>query len=127
MIRFLSFCGRHGRVCLVGGLVMGIALPDLALAMRPRIAPMVVLLLFLAVLRLGPEGIRAGLHGIRGAIGAVLVFQMVAPLMAVAGFAALGWLGQASKAPIGMTISRPDPDGKEAVPVRRLFQRPALS
>lgn len=93
MIRFLGFCARHGRVCLVGGLVMGIALPDLALAMRPLIAPMVVLLLFLAVLRLGPEGIRAGLHGIRGAIGAVLVLQLVAPLMAVAGFAALGWLG----------------------------------
>ena len=93
MIRALKFCARHARVWLVSGLVVGIALPDLALAMRPLIAPMVVLLLFLAVLRLGPDGVRAGLHGVRGAIGAVLVLQLVLPLLAVAGFAALGWLG----------------------------------
>ncbi len=93
MIGVLGLCARYGRVWLVGGLVVGIALPDLALAMRPLIAPMVVLLLFLAVLRLGPEGVRAGLDGMRGAIGAVLMLQLVLPFLAVAGFAGLGWLG----------------------------------
>ena len=93
MIRFLGLCARYGRLWLIAGLVVGIALPDLAVAMRPLIAPMVVFLLFLAVLRLGPEGVRAGLLGVRRAIGAVLVLQLVLPLVAVAGFAALGWLG----------------------------------
>lgn len=93
MIRFLAFCARHGRFCLISGLVMGIALPDLAQMMRPLIAPMVVLLLFLAVLRLGPDGVRGGLQGVHRATGAVLLGQLVLPLLAVAVFMSLGCLG----------------------------------
>ena len=93
MIRFLAFCARHGRFCLISGLVMGIALPDLAQMMRPLIAPMVVLLLFLAVLRLGPDGVRGGLQGVHRATGAVLLRQLVLPLLAVAVFMSLGCLG----------------------------------
>lgn len=76
----------------MAGLVTGIALPGLALAMRPLIAPLVVFLLFLAVLRLGPQGLRAGLKGIRGALILALVLQLALPLAAVAAFASAGWL-----------------------------------
>ena len=93
LVAFLSACARHGRWFLVAGLVAGIALPALAEAMRPLIAPMVVFLLFLAVLRLGPAGVRAGLTGLRGAGLAVLGLQLALPLAAVAVFAAFGWLG----------------------------------
>ncbi|MCC5984005.1 MAG: hypothetical protein JJU42_06540 [Rhodobacteraceae bacterium] len=88
----LIWCARHGRWFLVGGLVAGIALPALAEAMRPLIAPMVVFLLFLGVLRLGPAGVQAGLTGLRGAGLAVLMLQLVLPLAAVAVFGAFGWL-----------------------------------
>ncbi len=93
LVAFLSACARHGRWFLVAGLVAGIVLPALAEAMRPLIAPMVVFLLFLAVLRLGPAGVRAGLTGLRGAGLAVLGLQLALPLAAVAVFAAFGWLG----------------------------------
>jgi predicted Na+-dependent transporter len=61
--------------------------------LAPLIGPVVVVLLFLAVLRLGPEGVRAGLVGIRGALVAVLVLQLALPLAVAGGFAALGWAG----------------------------------
>lgn len=93
LVGLLSLCARQGRWFLVAGLVAGVALPALAEAMRPLIAPTVVFLLFLAVLRLGPEGVRAGLTGWRGAVMAVLGMQLLLPLAVVAVFAALGLLG----------------------------------
>jgi hypothetical protein len=95
--RLLSLCARHGRVLLVAGLVAGIGCgiyaPALAEGMRVLIAPMVVGLLFLAVLRLGVEGVRAGLRGLRGALGVTLVLQLALPVGAALAFLALGWGG----------------------------------
>lgn len=88
----LAFCARNGRLMLVAGLIAGIALPDLALILRPAIAPMIVTLLFLAVLRLGPDGLRAGMKGLHKAAGLVVFFQLVLPLLAAAIFAGLGIL-----------------------------------
>lgn len=94
MIGLLQACARHGRLLLVAGLVAGIALPDLALAMRGLIAPLVVLLLFLAVLRIGPEGVRAGLSGLVPALRAALALQLALPLAAVLAFWAAGVAAQ---------------------------------
>jgi len=97
MRRFLEGCARRGRGLLVAGLVAGIAgglvWPAGVAGLAPLIGPVVVILLFLAVLRLGPEGVRAGLRGIGGALGAVLVLQLALPLGAALGLAALGWTG----------------------------------
>jgi len=94
---FLALCARQGRVLLVAGLVAGIGCgilaPELAGAMRVLIAPMVVGLLFLAVLRLGVEGVRAGLRGLRAALGVTLVLQLAMPVAAALAFVALGWGG----------------------------------
>ncbi len=87
-----AFLARHGRLLLVAGLVAGAALPDLALALRPAIAPMIVALLFLAVLRLGPDGIRAGAKGLHRAAGLALILQLALPLAAAGGFWLLGVL-----------------------------------
>jgi arsenite transporter len=92
MLGLLRFFTRHGRLLLVAGLVAGAALPDLALALRPAIAPMIVFLLFLAVLRLGPEGLSAGLKGMHRAAGLSLILQLGLPLAAAFTFLALGWL-----------------------------------
>lgn len=77
---------------LIAGLLAGALIPDLALALRPAIAPLIVGLLFLAVLRLGPEGIVAGMRGLHRAAGLALFFQAALPLAAAGVFAALGVL-----------------------------------
>lgn len=88
----LAFLARHGRLMLIAGLLAGALIPDLALALRPAIAPLIVGLLFLAVLRLGPEGIVAGMRGLHRAAGLALFFQAALPLAAAGVFAALGVL-----------------------------------
>lgn len=94
---FLLACARRGRALLVAGLVAGLVgglvWPAGVAAMADWIAPTIVTLLFLAVLRLGPDGVRAGLRGIGGALVAVLVLQLALPLGAALGFAALDWAG----------------------------------
>lgn len=84
----LTWIARQGRYALIIGLAIGIAVPKLAAAMQPMIAPLVVLLLFLAVLRLGPEGLRTGLRHESGGVGAavalILLLQLALPLMAIA-------------------------------------------
>lgn len=93
MFALLAFLTRHARLMLVAGLVAGAALPELALALRPAIAPVVVFLLFLAVLRLGPEGLRAGIRDLHRAAGLTLTLQLALPLAAALLLGALGWLG----------------------------------
>ncbi len=83
----LDRLARNGRLVLLMGLVLGVlagvALPDLAGVLQALVAPVVVTLLFLAVLRLGPDGVRAGLAGWRAGILTVLVLQLVLPCLAV--------------------------------------------
>ena len=71
---------RSGRWMLPGGLVIGLVSPALAEAMRPTIGPVVVILLFLAVLRIGPEGLRIGRSGLMQACFRALVLQLALPL-----------------------------------------------
>ncbi|MFD1910599.1 hypothetical protein [Halodurantibacterium flavum] len=86
----LAWIARHGRYALVAGLLAGALLPGLAQAMRGAIAPLIVALLFLAVLRLGSEGLRAGAAGLHRAVGLTLGMQFVLPLLAAGTFAAAG-------------------------------------
>ena len=88
----LAFLARHGRLMLIAGLLAGALIPDLALALRPAIAPLIVGLLFLAVLRLGPEGIVAGMRGLHRAAGLALFFRAALPVAAAGVLAALGVL-----------------------------------
>ncbi len=95
-----AFLARNGRLLLVAGLVIGAVLPDLALALRPAIAPLIVALLFLAVLRLGPDGMAAGIGGLHRAAGLAILLQLVLPLAAAGLFALSGVLGH----PIAMGV-----------------------
>lgn len=94
---FLEACARRGRELLVAGLVAGLAgglvWPEGVARLAPLIGPVVVVLLFMAVLRLGPEGVRAGLRGLGGALVAVGLLQLALPVGAALGLAALGWGG----------------------------------
>lgn len=77
---------------LIAGLVAGAVSPALALWFRPLIAPLIIGLLFLAVLRLGPEGLIAGMRGLHRAAILAVVLQAVLPLTAAALFAVFGVL-----------------------------------
>lgn len=92
MINLLAWIARHGRFALIAGLLAGACLPDLAAAMRQGIAPIIVALLFLAVLRLGPAGLRAGASGLRRAMTLTLAAQLVLPLIAAGILGAAGIL-----------------------------------
>lgn len=92
MLAACRFLSRHGKLVLIAGLIAGAGLPELAQALRPFIAPMIVSLLFLAVLRLGPAGLRAGMNGMHRAAGVALILQLALPVSAALAFAALGIL-----------------------------------
>ena len=88
----LAAVACRGRWALVAGLVAGIALPGLAEAMRPAVAPLVATLLFLAVLRLGPDGLRRGLGDVPRAVAWALALQLALPLGLAGALGAVGAL-----------------------------------
>lgn len=92
---FLAAAARHGRLVLVLGLAAGVALPGLALAMRPWIGEMVAGLLFLAALRVGPKQAVGALGDLGASVGLAMLFQVMLPLAAIALFAATGLTGAA--------------------------------
>ena len=57
-----SFMGRHAALFLGGGVFLGIAVPDLASALRPALGPLVALLLGVSLLRLDWQGLFAALR-----------------------------------------------------------------
>jgi len=88
----IAALARSGRYMLPGGLAVGLLSPALTDAMRPTIGPVVVILLFLAVLRIGPEGLRIGRSGLVHAGLRALVLQLALPLAVALPLVALGLL-----------------------------------
>lgn len=92
--RLAAPVAAYGRWMLVAGLVIGLAAPDIARAMRPAVGPLVVALLFLAMLRIGPAGLRIGRAGHLRAAGVAALFQLALPLAAALSLAAAGLLDE---------------------------------
>lgn len=86
----LLLAARHGRVLLVAGLLAGLVLPGVALAMKPWLKELVALLIFLAALRVGPERMIGAGRQFRDTLFWVLLYQLALPLLAIGGFAAFG-------------------------------------
>ncbi len=95
MHAFLAAAAHHGRLVLVLGLAVGIALPDLAIAMRPWIGGMIASLLFLAALRVGHRQAVGALGDLGASVGLATLLQVILPLSAILLFAALGLSGAA--------------------------------
>ena len=91
------FAARHGRWCLVAGLIAGLTLPSLAEALRPYLPPMIAGLLFLAAFRIGPDAVVKGLKSDLGIVRVVLTFQLVVPLF-VLGTVTLAGVSQTAAA-----------------------------
>ncbi|MGI9391590.1 MAG: hypothetical protein ACR2O1_16150, partial [Boseongicola sp.] len=96
MIAPLEFAARYGRWCLVLGLVAGLSLPDLAQVLAPYLPEMIALLLFLAALRIGPRTTVGSLRDVGRTLGTVVIYQLVAPLVALAGVLLFGVAGTAA-------------------------------
>lgn len=107
MIALLAFAGRHGRLLLVLGLVAGIVLPDLALALKPWIGEMIASLLFLAALRVGPRQALGASRDIGFSLAAVLLLQVLLPVALVLIFLGFGWTGTLATALMLMAAAAP--------------------
>ena len=103
----LEALARHGRLTLVAGLVAGLALPSMALALKPWLAHLVALLLFLTALRIGPSETWRGLRQGRGSLRMVLILQLALPLVVMAGFAAVGLLNTPVALALLLMLSAP--------------------
>lgn len=88
------FAGRYGRVILVLGIVSGILLPGLAEKLAAHIGPMVTLLLFLAVLRVGPDRVPGAIQGARFTLSALFLLQCALPFTAACVLLMLGMMDQ---------------------------------
>jgi ACR3 family arsenite transporter len=91
----LRWAARYGRLMLVLGLAAGLALPSLALAMKPWLQELVAGLLFVAALRIGPSQALGSFRDLPVTASVALVYQLFLPLLAIAGFAAIGMTGYA--------------------------------
>lgn len=75
----LVLAGRYGRVILVVGIVAGVLLPGVAEMLAVHIGPLVTLLLFLAVLRVGPDRVPGALRGAGFTLAVLFLLQCALP------------------------------------------------
>ncbi len=107
----LAFVARHGRWCLVAGLVAGLCLPGLALTLRPWLPVLVAGLLFVAALRIGPRETLGGLANMRRSLSAVMIYQLAAPLVALAVLLALGLAATPAGIALVLVLAAPSVTG----------------
>ncbi|MCK0151714.1 hypothetical protein MWU54_16850 [Marivita sp. S6314] len=110
-MNILHLAARHGRFCLVAGLIGGAALPGLAAVLRPWLPELVALLLFLTALRVGPRTAFGSLRDVRQVGAYVCVLQVLAPLSAIAVFSLLGLLSQPFVLAVVLMLSAPSVTG----------------
>lgn len=90
MLSILGLFARHGRFVLVAGLFAGLMLPQTAMALRPWLGDLVLLLLFLTAFRVGFPSTRQGLGHVRQTLGIVLIYQLALPVLCIGIFALFG-------------------------------------
>jgi len=96
----LRFAARHGRACLVLGLLAGLLLPSIAAVLRVWLPELVALLLFLAAFRIGPRAALGGVRDIRRTLLLAVFFQVALPVSAVLAFGLLGMMAT----PVGLAF-----------------------
>lgn len=93
IVQLLGFAARHGRVLLIAGLVLGVALPELSNLMRPWLPESVAALLFVSALRVGPRQALGVVTEQKMALFFVAVLQVLLPLCLVCFFLVFGIVG----------------------------------
>lgn len=93
------------------GLVAGLALPDLAQAMRPWLPQMVAGLLFITAFRVGYKGSVGQLHAAPRVLAEVLTLQLGLPLLAMGVVFALGLSATTAALAIVLMLCAPSISG----------------
>ncbi|MCG6856905.1 MAG: hypothetical protein LJE67_02435 [Salaquimonas sp.] len=101
----LRLCARHGRLILIAGLVAGVALPDLAAALKPFLPEMVALLLFIAALRVGPRQAAGSLRDMRMSLAIIALYQIALPCLLAFTFGVAGFTASLASALVLMAAA----------------------
>ena len=92
MIALLQGLARHGRLVLIAGLVVGVTAPGRGQFLAPLIFPMIVCLLFLAMLRVDPIAAFPDRRHLPRYVGLAVALQVGMPVLAIAVLWAIGGL-----------------------------------
>ncbi|TPW32403.1 hypothetical protein FJU08_05225 [Martelella alba] len=103
----LAFLARQGRIVLVAGLVVGIALPPLAATLQAYIPEVVAVMLFLAAFRIGPSAAIGRLSGLKTTVSIVILFQVALPCLLALGFRLCGFSGPLANAVVLAAAASP--------------------
>ena len=79
----LSWLGKHGRYCLIAGLLVGLLAPELAAVIRPWVGSLIAILLFVTAVRVGAHRAFGGLDDLRTTLLRIAVLQAALPLFFV--------------------------------------------
>ncbi|MEM7719884.1 MAG: hypothetical protein AAF222_11840, partial [Pseudomonadota bacterium] len=83
MITVLGTIGRYGRWSLVAGLIAGLSLPSLALALKDWLPLLIGALLFVSAYRIGPRATVGSRAVLQASTLRVLFLQVAVPLTAI--------------------------------------------
>ena len=100
MIAFLGHVARHGRLGLVIGLLGGLLLPQVAVALRPWLPEMIGVLLFLTALRIGWGHAFGSLGALGHSLRILLGYQVALPVLAFGLF----WVFGMTASPIALVV-----------------------
>ncbi|MBO6725988.1 MAG: hypothetical protein JJ911_10035 [Rhizobiaceae bacterium] len=106
-MRLLLLAARYGKAILVVALLVGIAFPQLADAMKPHVGTLVAILLFLAALRVGPRQAAGSTRDLGRSVMLAFFFQLAMPVAAVAVFLGIGFVGPVALGLILMLAAAP--------------------
>ena len=94
LVGSLIWIARHGRYCLIVGLLVGLFVPALSEVLRPWVGPLIALLLCVTGVRVGARQALGHLDDVRPALIRIGLLQMGLPLAVVGvlgAFGALDW------------------------------------
>lgn len=111
VLAILRFAAKHGRACLVLGLLAGFLLPSVAAVLRVWLPELVALLLFLAAFRIGPKAAFGSISDARSTLFLVLFFQAVLPVAAVLAFGLAGLMATPVALALVLMLSAPSVTG----------------
>ncbi|MEO0693121.1 MAG: hypothetical protein AAFY90_09635 [Pseudomonadota bacterium] len=111
MTAALIWLGQRGRACLIAGLLAGLALPDVAQALRPWIGPLIALLLVVTGIRVGAKAAFGNLGDLRPTLARIALFQMALPLAALGLFATTGLLTLPLALAVALMLAAPSVTG----------------
>jgi len=107
----LRFAARKGRFGLLLGLAAGVLLPDVAMALRPWLAELVLLLLFFSSFRIGGSVVLQGIKAGGEPLKIALILQLVLPLLALGVLTVLGVADSTFALAVLLMLSAPSVTG----------------